>query len=109
MGADPTVKRFWRFVRHWITHNHKIYYTFVVLSMFAANKHSGAIGVYNMWWAIVVSRYRRVNYHRSLDFAIQREKEWEINKPKDEDEEDEEEEEEAAEAPAASAGEEEEE
>ena len=32
VGADPTVKRFWRFVRHWITHNHKIYYTFVVLS-----------------------------------------------------------------------------
>ena len=59
-----------------------------------------------MWWWLVISRYRRVNYHRSLEFAIQREKEWEINKPKEEDEEDEEEEEEEGAAPAAAEEEE---
>ena len=37
---------------------------------------------------------------RSLEFAIQREKEWLLNKPKEEEEE----EEEAGEAPAAEGG-----
>ena len=49
--------------------------------------------------------YRRRNHHRSLEWAIQREKEWQLNKPKEEEEE----EEEAAaaeETPAAEGGEE---
>ncbi len=45
--------------------------------------------------------YVRRNYHRSLEYAILQEKEWEKIKPKDEDEEEYEEEEE--EAPAAEA------
>ena len=35
----------------------------------------------------MVGYYRQRNYHRSLDYAIMREKEWEKIKP-DEDEED---------------------
>ena len=44
-----------------------------------------ACGVYNFWWNTCVGYYRRRNYHRSLDFAIQKEKEWELIKPKDDD------------------------
>ena len=49
--------------------------------------------------------YQRRNHHRSLEWAIQKEKEWDMIKPKDEDEE-----EEAAEeaTPAAEGGAEEE-
>ena len=54
-------------VRSWICHNHKLYYTYVILC---------AMGVYNFWWNTCVGYYRRRNYHRSLEFAIQREKEW---------------------------------
>ena len=64
-------------VRSWICHNHKLYYTYVILC---------AMGVYNFWWNTCVGYYRRRNYHRSLEFAIQREKEWQLNKPKEEDE-----------------------
>ena len=83
-GADPTVKAAWRFVRRWLTHNHKLYYTYVILSGWA---------VYQFWWYTIVGYYRRRNYHRSLDYAIEQEKEWEKIKPADEDEWDEEEEE----------------
>ena len=79
-GADPNVKLFWRTVRSWICHNHKLYYTYVILC---------AMGVYNFWWNTCVGYYRRRNYHRSLDFAIQREKEWNLIKPKDDDEDEE--------------------
>ena len=75
-GADPNVKLFWRTVRSWICHNHKLYYSYVLLV---------ACGVYNFWWNTCVGYYRRRNYHRSLDFAIQKEKEWELIKPKDDD------------------------
>ena len=34
----------------------------------------------------MVGYYRARNHHRSLEYAIQREKEWELIKPKDEDE-----------------------
>ena len=51
----------------------------------------GAFTVYQFWWANVVGYYRRRNHHRSLEFAIQKEKEWDLIKPKDEDEEEEEE------------------
>ncbi len=30
-GADPTVKKTWRFIRTWIAQNHKLYYTYVLL------------------------------------------------------------------------------
>jgi len=83
-GSDPIVRSFWRFVRRWITHNHKLYYTYVILS---------ALVVANFWEYTIVNSYRRNNHHRSLEWAIQKEKEWQLNKPKEEDEEEEEEEE----------------
>ena len=83
-GADPTVKAFWRFVRTWITHNHKAYYTYVI---------GCAIGLYNFWWYALVGYYRQRNAHRSLEYAIQQEKEWDLIKPKEDDDDDEEEEE----------------
>ena len=46
--------------------------------------------------------YQRRNHHRSLEFAIQREREWQLNKPKEEEEE--EEEVAAEETPAADSG-----
>ena len=93
-GADPNVKLFWRTVRSWICHNHKLYYTYVLLV---------ACGVYNFWWNTCVGYYRRRNYHRSLEFAIQAEKEWDLIKPKDDDE-DYGEEEGEEEAPAEGGG-----
>ena len=75
-GADPNVKRFWRFIRSWVCHNHKLYYTYVI---------GCAFGVYQFWWYTCVGYYRRRNHHRSLEFAIQREKEWALIKPKDDD------------------------
>ena len=83
-GADPTVKRFWRFTRRWVCHNHKVYYTYVVGCGWA---------VFCMNWYLCTEYYKRRNYHRSLEFAIKKEKEWDLIKPKDEDEEEEEEEE----------------
>lgn len=95
VGNDPNVKLFWRTVRSWICHNHKLYYTYVILC---------AMGVYNFWWNTCVGYYRRRNYHRSLEFAIQREKEWDLIKPKDDDDEDYGDEEGAAEGGAAAEG-----
>ena len=66
-GADPTVKATWRFIRRWVTHNHKLYYTYAIVCAWA---------VYEFWWYTVVGYYRRRNYHRSLEYAIQKEKEW---------------------------------
>ena len=43
------------------------------------------MGVYNFWWNTCVGYYRRRNHHRSLEFAIQKEKEWQLIKPKDDD------------------------
>ena len=71
------MKASWRFIRTWICHNTKVYYSYVILCAFT---------VYNFWWYAVVGRYRRINAHCSLAFAIQKEKEWALNKPKDEDE-----------------------
>lgn len=81
----------WRMIRSWICHNHKLYYTYSILV---------AVGVYNFWWYTLVGYYRQRNHHRSLDFAIKREIEWDLIKPKEEEYDDEEEEEgeEAAEA-----------
>ena len=76
LGADPNFKFFWRTVRSYICHNHKFYYAYVI---------SCALGVYMFWWHTCIGYYRRRNYHRSLEFAIQREKEWELIKPKDDD------------------------
>merc|ERR1719498_559023 len=81
-GADPKVKAFWRFIRSWVCHNHKLYYTYVLCV---------ALGVYNFWWFTLVGYYRQRNAHRSLEYAIQAEKEWALIKPKDDDDDDEEE------------------
>ena len=66
-------------IRRWICHNTKLYYTYVILAAWAT---------YCAWWYIIIGYYRRRNAHRSLDYAIQKEKEWALIKPKDEDEED---------------------
>ena len=94
-SADPTVKSMWRFIRRWLCHNTKLYYTYVLgVGALAYSFHC-------MW---LCTWYKRRNYHRSLEFAIIQEKEWAKIKPKDdEDEEEDEEEEEEEEAPAAAA------
>ena len=94
-GADPTVKATWRFIRTWVTHNHKLYYTYCLLCAF---------GVYQFWWYTCVGYYRRRNEHRSLEWAIRAEKEYQANKPPEDDEEYGDEEEEAAEAAPAEGG-----
>ena len=83
VGSDPTFKAMWRLIRTWICHNHKLYYSYVILSAFT---------VYNVWWQIVIGYYRQRNHHRSLEYAIQAEKEWQLNKPKEDEDEEEEEE-----------------
>ena len=80
MGASPAVKQFWRLTRTWICHNHKLYYTYVLCC---------ALGLYNFWWFAMIGYYRRRNYTRSIEFAIQKEKEWDAIKPKEEEEEEE--------------------
>ena len=77
LGADPTWKATWRFIGRWVCQNHKLYYTYVI---------GVAWGVYNFWWYTMVGYYRQRNHHRSLEYAIQKEKEWELIKPKDDDE-----------------------
>ena len=66
----------WRFVGKWVCQNHKFYYTYVL---------GVAFGVYNFWWYSMVGYYRARNHHRSLEFAIKKEQEWELIKPKDDD------------------------
>ena len=41
------------------------------------------------WWHACVGYYRNRNAHRSLEHAIQREKEWDLIKPKEEEYDDE--------------------
>lgn len=67
--------------------------------------------MYQFWWHICIGYYRRRNHERSLEFAIQREREWEKIKPADDDDEYDEEDygDEEGEAPAEAAEEEEEE
>jgi len=81
IGADPTWKASWRFIRSWICHNHKLYYTYILLT---------SMLTYNFWWYVCVGYYRSRNHERSLEYAIQAEKEWQLIKPKDDDDEDEE-------------------
>jgi hypothetical protein len=81
-GSDPTVKATWRLIRTWICHNHKLYYSYCIGVAFCA---------YQFWWFTCVGYYRRRNHHRSLEVAIQREKEWALIKPKEEEYEEEEE------------------
>ena len=95
IGADPTWKATWRLIRSWICHNHKVYYTCSI---------GVAFGVYQFWWYTLVGYYRQRNHHRSLEFAIQKEKEWEINKPKEEEYDEEDYGDEAGEAAAAEGG-----
>jgi hypothetical protein len=74
----------WRLIRTWITHNHKAYYSYVVLC---------GLGVYSFWWYACVGYYRQRNYLRSLPVAIEMEAQWARDKPAEEDDDDEEEEE----------------
>ena len=59
-----------------------------------------ALGLYQFWWHACVGYYRARNHHRSLEWAIQKEKEWDLIKPKEEEYDDEDDEEEAGEAAA---------
>ena len=79
----------WRLIRTWVCHNHKVYYSYVIGCAFL---------VYNFWWYTLVGYYRRRNDHRSLEWAIAKEKEWDLIKPKEDDYDEEEEEEATAEA-----------
>ena len=84
-------------IRSWVCHNHKIYFTISIFWAFA---------VYQAMWYSMVGYYRARNEHRSLKWAIQKEKEWELIKPKEEEYDDEEDEsgDEGGEAPAAAEG-----
>ena len=62
-GADPRVQAFWRFIRGWVTHNHKAYYTYVVLCAF---------GVYTFWSTTLIAFYRNRNYEVSHGVHIHR-------------------------------------
>ena len=97
LGADPTWKAMWRLIRGWVCHNHKLYYTYSIGCAFL---------VYQMWWNICVGYYRQRNAHRSLAFAQQKEREWEINKPKEEEYDDEDYGDEGGEEAPAEGGEE---
>ena len=100
MGASPTWKASWRFCRSWLCHNHKLYYTYVVFCSFV---------LYQTFFATFIGYYRNRNHHRSIEWAIQAEKEYQLIKPKEVEYDDEEEEEaEAAGGDAAEAEEEEE-
>ena len=61
LGADPRWKAMWRFLRTWVTHNHKIYYTYVLAT---------ACGVYNLWWNILIGYYRERNADVSSIYPI---------------------------------------
>ena len=65
MSSSGPMKAFWRFIRNYICHNAKIYYTYVLLV---------GMGAYNFhyWW--IVSYYRKKNYFRSLEYAMEAEK-----------------------------------
>ena len=56
IGADPTWKASWRFIRSWVCHNHKAYYSYVILT---------AMSIYTFWWNMCVGYYRRRNHHVS--------------------------------------------
>ncbi|CAI2382783.1 unnamed protein product [Moneuplotes crassus] len=76
IGNTALYRGFWRFTRRWICHNHKFWYSYVVLC---------AIGMYQVYYAVIVGHYVRKNYHRSMEYAILREQEWEKIKPADDD------------------------
>lgn len=88
------MKATWRFFRSWLCHNHKLYYSYVIAI---------ACVTYQFWWHTMVGYYRRRNHHRSLPFAIQKEKEWDLVKPKEEEYDEEEESEEGGAEAAAEA------
>ena len=85
----------WRGIGRYVCQNQKVYYTYVLFMAFA---------FYNTVWQLVIGLYRRRNYHRSLPVALQREKEWDLKKPKDEDDDEDEEEEEEVAATGGDSG-----
>ena len=84
----------WRLIRTWVCHNHKVYYTVSIFWAFT---------VYQFWWYSVVGYYKQRNEHRSLEWAINKEKEWDLIKPKEEEYDDEEDSEDEAAGEAAPA------
>ena len=60
-GADPRVKAFWRFIRSWVCHNHKLYYSYVMIC---------SMGLYNFWWHTLVGYYRAKNAHVSYNYFV---------------------------------------
>ena len=50
------MKSFWRFIRCWVTHNHKLYYSYVIFCAF---------GIYTFWSKTLISFYRNRNYEVS--------------------------------------------
>ena len=100
LGASPSWKSGWRFIRSWVCHNHKLYYTYVVFCTFM---------LYQTFYAGMIGYYVNRNQHRSIEWAINAEKEWNLIKPKEEEYDDEEEEEAEAAAGGEDAAEEEEE
>lgn len=65
LGADPTWKASWRFIRSWVCHNHKLYYTYVLICTPLYLILLGAFGVYQFWWYTCINYYKRKNYHVS--------------------------------------------
>lgn len=82
LGADPTFKAAWRMIGKWVCQNHKMYYSYVISVAFCA---------YQFWWFTTVGYYRRRNDHRSMAWAVRKEEEWDLVKPKEEEYDEEEE------------------
>ena len=91
MANSRYYRLFWRTTRRWLCHNHKLYYSYMFLCK-QSNLYKlydiGAIGMYQLYYSMIVGYYVRKNYHRSLEYAIMRETEWQKNKPADEDDDD---------------------
>jgi len=59
-SQNATWNAMWRGIRSWVCHNHKLYYSYVILC---------GLTVYNFWWYVCVNYYRNRNWHRSLPVA----------------------------------------
>ena len=43
--------------------------------------------MYNLWYSVLIGYYKKINYHRSLPYALDKERDWQANKPDDDDDE----------------------
>ena len=73
--TSNTQKAFWRGVRTWVCHNHKLYYSWVIFCGFS---------VYNFWAYVLINYYQNRNYHRSLRVAELLEREYQAKKAAEE-------------------------